>query len=52
MLARRKSILKKLALKKTSLKDERKILQKGGFLGALIGPIVSVLSSLFTPLSD
>jgi hypothetical protein len=50
-LAGQKRMLRKLALKKTSLKVKRKILQKGGFLGALLGPIVSVLSSIFTPAS-
>jgi hypothetical protein len=34
-------------MKKTSLKKKRKILQKGGFLGALIPPILSVLGGLF-----
>jgi len=46
-LLRRKRLLKKLVLKKTSLKNKRKIVQSGGFLGALLGPIISVLSSLF-----
>jgi len=40
-------LLRKLVLKKTSLKNKRKIVQTGGFLGALLGPIVSVLGSLF-----
>jgi len=35
-----------LALKKTSLKKKRRILQKGRFLGALIAPVLSVLGSL------
>ena len=46
-LSRRKRLLKKLVLKKTSLKNKRKIVQSGGFLGALLGPIISVLGSLF-----
>ena len=46
-LLRRKRLLKKLVLKKTSLKNKKKIVQTGGFLGALLGPIVSVLGSLF-----
>src|ERR1700690_4455655 len=46
-LSRRRRLLKKLVLKKTSLKNKRKIVQSGGFLGALLGPIISVLRSLF-----
>jgi hypothetical protein len=46
-LVRRKRLLRKLVLKKTPLKDKRKIIQTGGFLGALLGPIVSILSGLF-----
>jgi hypothetical protein len=45
-LRREKSNLKALSLKKTSLKKKRKILQKGGFIGALLPPVLSVLSSL------
>src|SRR5580693_7120655 len=48
-LRRQKQQLRSLALKKTTLKKKRKIIQRGGFLGALIGPIVSILSSLFKP---
>ena len=44
---RRKQSFRKIILKKTSLKDKRRIVQSGGFLGALLGPIVSVLGSLF-----
>lgn len=44
---RRKQSFRKLALKKTSLKEKRRIVQTGGFLGALLGPIISVLGSLF-----
>lgn len=46
-LARRKKDLRKLASKKVSRKQKRVIIQKGGFLGALLGPIISVLGSLF-----
>ena len=46
-LAKRKQSLRKLALKKTSLKTKRKIVMKGGFLGALLGPIVTALGSIF-----
>jgi hypothetical protein len=45
-LRREKKNLRQLSLKKTSLKKKRKILQKGGFLGALIPPILSVLGGL------
>ena len=37
----------KLSLKKTSIKQRKKILQRGGFFGALITPILSVLGILF-----
>jgi hypothetical protein len=46
-LRRRKRQLRTLALKKTTFKTKRQIIQSGGFLGALIGPIVSILGSLF-----
>lgn len=46
-LRREKNNLRKLSIKKTSLKKKRQILQKGGFLGALIPPILSVLGGLF-----
>ena len=45
-LRREKKNLRALALKKTSLKAKRKILQKGGLIGALLGPAISVLGSL------
>lgn len=45
-LRRVKKNVKQLALKKTPLKQKRKILQKGGFLGALLTPVLSVLGSL------
>jgi len=43
---------RRLSIKKTSLKKKRQIIQKGGFLGAIIAPVLatlggSVLSSLF-----
>jgi hypothetical protein len=46
-LKRHKLSLRKLALKKTSLAAKKKIVQSGGFLGALLGPIVKVLGGLF-----
>ena len=47
-LKKHRSAIRKLALKKTSLRAKRHILQKGGFLGALIGPAIGLLTSLFT----
>jgi hypothetical protein len=46
-LRREKNNLRQLSMKKTSLKKKRRIIQKGGFLGALIPPILSVLGGLF-----
>jgi hypothetical protein len=40
-------MLRELALKKTSKKKRKKIIQSGGFLGAILGPIVSILGRLF-----
>ena len=45
-LHREKKNLRAIALKKTSLKKKRKIFQKGGFIGAILPPILTVLSSL------
>lgn len=45
-LRRRKKDLRALSVKKTSLRKKRKILQKGGFLTALLPPVLSILSSL------
>ena len=45
-LSRRKRLLKKLALKKTSQLNRRKIIQSGGFLGELLGPIISILGEV------
>ena len=44
-LRRHKHNLRKLSTKKTSIKARKKILQRGGFLGALITPMLSVLGS-------
>jgi hypothetical protein len=46
-LKRHKRLLRKLVLKKTSLKQKKNLIQRGGFLGALLGPIVKVLGGLF-----
>ena len=45
-LKKRKNKLRQLVKRKTSIKKKKQIIQSGGFLGALIGPIVSVLGSL------
>ena len=45
-LRRDKNNLRALALKNTTLSKKRRILQKGGFLGALLTPILSFLASL------
>ena len=46
MLAKHKEDLRKLIDKKISIKKKRQILQNGGFIGTLLGPIVSILSGL------
>lgn len=46
-LSSRKTHLRKLSKKKTSLKQKKEIIQKGGFLGSLLAPIISVISGLF-----
>ena len=45
-LCRHKNKLRSLTQKKLSIKRRKQILQQGGFLGALIGPIVGVLKSV------
>jgi len=45
-LRRDRSNVRVLASKKTSLKKKRRVLQKGGFLGALLPPVLGVLGSL------
>src|SRR4051812_27341009 len=46
-LSAKKSVLRQLAQKKTSLRKKQKLIQSGGFLGALLGPLVSILGGLF-----
>ena len=46
-LRRRRKDVRALAIKKTSLTKKRRILQKGGFLTALLPPVLSILSSMF-----
>ena len=45
-LRRRSNDLRALSVKKTSLRKKRRILQKGGFLTALLPPVLGILSSL------
>ena len=46
-LCKHKNNLRKLALKKVSLKKKKKIIQTGGFpIGAILAPVASVLASL------
>jgi len=45
-LRSRRQDLRALSVKKTSLTKKRKIIQKGGFLSALLAPALSVLAGL------
>jgi len=47
-LRRKRQDLRALSKKKTSMRAKRKIVQKGGFLSALLPPVLSVLTSLFS----
>lgn len=49
-LRRHAKDLQTLAKKKTPLGTRRNILQKGGFLGALLGPVVKFLMPVVKPL--
>jgi hypothetical protein len=46
VLVRRKKTLRELVRRKVNLTRKKKIIQSGGFLGALLGPIVSILGGL------
>ncbi len=46
ILCNHKTKLRTLAQKKVSLKKKKEIIQKGGFLGAILAPVASVLGSL------
>ena len=48
-LRREREGLRLLALKRTSLNKKKKILQKGGFLSALLTPALSILGSVVLP---
>lgn len=45
-LRKYKNELRSLVKKKTSQKKKKNIIQKGGFIPALLGPIIGVVSSL------
>jgi len=47
-LGHHKQSLRQLALKSTSLTKRKQILQKGGFIGALISPLIAGLGSLIS----
>jgi len=47
-LGRHKQSLRKLALKRTSLANRKKILQRGGFLNLLIPSLISGLGSIIS----
>ena len=46
-LSAKKNTLRQIVLKKTPVGRKRQLIQSGGFLGALLGPIISVLGGLF-----
>jgi dissimilatory sulfite reductase (desulfoviridin) alpha/beta subunit len=45
-LHQHRRLLKELALRKTSIKRSKNILQKGGFLGTLLAPLIGIFSKL------
>ena len=45
-LRKQKNALRKIVDKKTSMQKRKNIIQRGGFLGALLGPVVSILGGL------
>ena len=45
-LRRYKNVLRKLTHKKTPIREKKALLQTGGFLGALLGPVLGVLGNL------
>lgn len=47
-LSRFRHMLRKLALKKTGVKIKKRIVQTGGFLGALLTPVLSFLGTLLS----
>ena len=51
-LSRRKKCLRKLADRKISLKHKRKVIQNGGFLGALLSAVIPTVASLIGGLAS
>jgi hypothetical protein len=47
-LSRRIQLMRQVVLKSTPLYKKRKIIQKGGFLGALLAPLASLIGGLFS----
>ena len=47
-LKRYKTQLRQLSDKKTGIKQKKRVLQKGGFLGALLGAIIPTLASVIS----
>lgn len=48
-LRRHRQSLSEIALKRTGLKRSKKILQKGGFLAALLAPLAGLVAKLLIP---
>jgi ribosomal protein L20 len=46
-LKKRRTALRKLANKKTSIKVRKQILQRGGFLGSFLGPVLKAIGGIF-----
>ena len=45
-LKKRKTSLRRLVKRNTSMKNKRAIIQSGGFLGAILTPVISILGGL------
>lgn len=48
-LCKHKAGLRSLAKKSTSLKNKKRILQRGGFIGAILGPLITGLAGTVLP---
>ena len=46
-LSRHKNSMRKLILKKTSFKNKKKLVQTGGFIGALLPSLIKIVGGLF-----
>ena len=46
-LKKHKCSIRRLANKRTSLKTRKRIIQKGGFLGSFLGPIIKAIGGIF-----